>query len=150
MRREKGPNDLIPRNLKDIEVENMLGKQVATDPRSVQKSDIRAIEPTAGSMGHVLTHTERRLASGQEDARICSKPDESRERISEAPVCKGGSAYGKSDDRAKPGGDLEFRPRAGSVRVDRPVLRAEARAVLVRLLVRLYVDRQNDVTKVAA
>lgn len=117
----------------------MLGKRVSN-----QTHDGLLAHESAGAavMCHDLTQGERRIwrredvgRAGAERAGISSHPDEFRERNSGAPV--GGE-------------DPEFRARAGGVRLDAPVLRAEARAVLVRLLIRLYVDRLQTLNKAAA
>jgi len=165
MRRENRLNVLASKTLKDIGGKNMLGKQVVT-------TDMQA----AGGMVHVLTQDERHLEGGSKDGGICSKPDESHEPPRGATV-QGGSpaqdrrpasaaaspeeARHESQGSASPSvppvhprfklvEKFRFRTAAAQATRDRSADRAEIRALLARLVVRLYSDRQKNVKKVAA
>jgi hypothetical protein len=114
-------------------------------------------EASSAELGHVLTHGNGKDRSdkdvdceGTKGTGIVPDSDESGERILEASVCTIGGANGKCDAGSKLEADLEFRARVGTGRTDLSVLRAEARAILVRLLARLYVDREKAVNKPAA
>lgn len=145
----------------------MLGRQITGATTGAQ---------AAGDMGHVLTQDERHLERGSKDEEIRSKPNKSREPSRGATVQGGSSAQHRrpapvgaspkearheSQGSASPSlppvhprfrlvDTFRFRTAAAQATRDRSAERAEVRALLARLVVRLYSDRQKNVKKVAA
>jgi len=146
----------------------MLGRQITGATTGAQ---------AAGGVGHVLTQGERHLEGGSKDAENRSKPNESHEPSRGATVQGDSPAQDRRpasaaaspeealhESQGRPSSSVPpvhprfrlvdtFRFRTAAAQEttrDRSTERAEVRALLARLVVRLYSERQKNVKKIAA